>query len=109
MVTYKKKRILASSDYSDYDVPSKSSHLSSRQIYDQELANKRYQEKIRQSQIKARARNILDIRRVREERDTKREQRRKKIELRKNKKYAKDRVEAERENMRRNQKKKAVK
>ena len=89
----KKKRGIGGS-YQDYDV---SSGPSSRQVYKQELAERRYNEKVRQSQIGARAKNIQEIRMVREKRNVPREQRGQRIDQRKAKEYAKARAEAERE------------
>ena len=75
----KKKHSLVGPNYSDYGIPSKSSRPNSREIYKQELIDRRYQEKVRQAQIRARVKNIQKIRRVREKRDKAREQRRRNI------------------------------
>ena len=70
----KKKRGIGGS-YSPeyYDTPSR---LSLRQLYKQELAERRYAEKGRQAQIRARAKNIQEIRSGREKRDRARRLRR---------------------------------
>lgn len=60
-------------DHPNYDTPS---GPSSRQIYKQELAERRYNEKVKQAQIRARAKNIQEIRKVREKRDRARRLRR---------------------------------
>ena len=71
----KKKLRLVGGSYSPeyYDTPSR---LSSRQLYKQELAERRYAEKGRQAQIRARAKNIQEIRSGREKRDRARRLRR---------------------------------
>lgn len=68
---HKKKDSVGS--YRNHDAPS---GPSSRQIYKQELAERKYAEKARQAQIRARAKNIQKIRRVREKRDRGRKLRR---------------------------------
>lgn len=95
---HKKKRGLVGSDYSNYDIPS---GPSSKQIYKQELAERRYNEKVRQAQIRARAKNIQEIRGVREKRNVAREQKRQQIDQRKKEEYARSRAQTEKENRRR--------
>ena len=99
---HKKKRGLVGSDYSNYDIPS---GPSSKQIYKQELAERRYNEKVRQAQIRARAKNIQEIRGVREKRNVAREQKRQQIDQRKKEEYARSRAQTEKENRRREQEK----
>jgi len=90
----KKKGSLVGGNYQDYDTPSRPS---SRQIYKQELAERRYAEKGRQSQIRARAKNIQEIRRGREKRNIAREQRRQTAPQQRSQQQNQQRAEEEKE------------